>query len=321
MEGPLTPPASFWVPVPGGLTMHQGSYHRPVMAEEVIQLLGDVERGIVIDATYGGGGHSALLVAEGHTVIAFDRDPDAPSPGKGITLVPESFGNMSAVLDRMGIGMVSGVLFDLGVSSHQLDSGERGFSYRNPGPVDMRMDPGQELSAATIVNEWDEGQIAEVLQTLGEERFAKRIAGAIVENRPITDTSRLAEIVVEAIPAATRRTGGHPARRTFQALRMAVNAELDQLETGLEGALGRLEVGGRCVVISYHSLEDRLVKRRFAEEVKGCICPPEFPVCVCGRVPRARLLTRKAWRPSVEEVESNPRARSALLRAVERIAA
>lgn len=301
--------------------MHQGSYHRPVMADEVIQLLGDMERGIVIDATYGGGGHSALLAARGHTVIAFDRDPDAPPPTEGITLVSKPFSSMSSVLDEMGIDTVVGALFDLGVSSHQLDTGERGFSYRNPGPIDMRMDPRQELSAATIVNEWDAGQITEVLRTLGEERFARRIAEAIVAQRPIDDTASLAEIVVGAIPAATRRTGGHPARRTFQALRMAVNAELDQLEIGLDAALGHLAVGGRCVVISYHSLEDRLVKRRLAEEVKGCTCPPEFPVCTCGRVPRARLLTRKAWRPSAEEVEANPRARSALLRAVERIAA
>lgn len=300
--------------------MHQGSYHRPVMAEEVIQLLGDMERGIVIDATYGGGGHSRLLAAAGHTVVAFDRDPDAPRPGEEITLIPRRFGEMSAALDDRGVGQVMGVLFDLGVSSHQLDTGERGFSYRTPGPIDMRMDPSQELSAATIVNEWEVERITDVLRQLGEERFARRIAEAIVAHRPIDDTARLAEIVTTAIPAATRRTGGHPARRTFQALRMAVNSELEELETGLDAALDRLAVGGRCVVISYHSLEDRLVKRRLAEETKGCTCPPEFPVCTCGRVPRARSLTRKVRRATTEEIESNPRARSALLRAIERIA-
>ena len=301
--------------------MHQGSYHRPVMAAEVIRLLGDVERGIVIDATYGGGGHSALLVEAGHTVVAFDRDPQVPSPGPGVTLVRRPFSEMTEALDEMGVGTVSGALFDLGVSSHQFDAGERGFSYRNPGPVDMRMDPTQALSAATIVNEWDSDRIADVLHRLGEERFARRIANAIVAHRPIADTATLAEVVTAAIPAATRRTGGHPARRTFQALRIAVNAELEELETGLDAALDRLSVGGRCVVISYHSLEDRLVKRRFAEEAKGCTCPPEFPICQCGRTPSARLLTRKPVRPSEEEVDANPRSRSALLRAVERIVA
>ncbi len=301
--------------------MHQGSYHRPVMADEVIQLLGDVERGTVIDATYGGGGHSALLAEIGHSVVAFDRDPEVPLPGAGITLTRRPFSEMAEALDELGINRVAGVLFDLGVSSHQFDTADRGFSFRNPGPIDMRMDTGQDMTASTIVNEWEADRIADVLRRLGEERFARRIADAIVASRPITDTARLAEVVTMAIPAATRRTGGHPARRTFQALRMAVNAELEELEVGLDTALDRLAEGGRCVVISYHSLEDRLVKRRFAEEARGCVCPPEFPVCRCGRTPKARNLTRKAVRPSAEEVELNPRSRSALLRAVERIVA
>ncbi len=288
------------------------------MADEVMELLGDVERGTVIDATYGGGGHSALIAEMGHTVIAFDRDPDVPPPGEGITLVRRAFSELSTALDDLGVDRVNGALFDLGVSSHQLDTGDRGFSYRNPGPIDMRMDPTQELSAATIVNEWEADKIAAVLRRLGEERFATRIAAAIVASRPITDTATLAEVVTTAIPAATRRTGGHPARRTFQALRMAVNGELDELEAGLDAALERLATGGRCVVISYHSGEDRIVKRRFAREAQGCTCPPDFPVCQCGKVARARVLTRRAVRPSPEEVATNPRARSALLRAVER---
>ncbi len=320
-KAPLTPPASFWVPAPGGLTMHQGSYHRPVMANEVMELLGDVERGIVIDATYGGGGHAALLVGAGHSVVAFDRDPNVPTPGGDITLVHRPFGEIPEALDELGIDAVSGALFDLGVSSHQFDTPERGFSYRNPGPIDMRMDPDQALSASTIVNEWGADRIAAVLKTLGEERFARRIADAIVAARPISDTATLAGVVTAAIPAATRRTGGHPARRTFQALRMAVNSELEQLEVGLDGALRRLGIGGRCVVISYHSLEDRIVKRRFAEEAQGCVCPPEFPVCRCDREPSARILTRKALRPTPDEIEENPRARSARLRALERIVA
>ncbi len=207
------------------------------------------------------------------------------------------------------------------MSSHQLDEGARGFSYRDPGPLDMRMDRAGAISAGTIVNEWSESEIAKVLRELGEERFSRRIAAAIVGSRPITDTVALARIVTDAIPAATRRTGGHPARRTFQALRIAVNDELGELRRGLDAALERLAPGGRCVVISYHSLEDRIVKHRFVEESTGCTCPPEFPVCQCGRTARATLVTRKPLRPTEEEVAANPRARSALLRAVERSAA
>lgn len=301
--------------------MHHSTYHRPVMADEVMRLLGDVERGTVIDATYGGGGHATLLAEAGHTVVAFDRDPDVPAPGPGITLVPRPFGEMAEALDELGLDAVDGVLFDLGVSSHQLDEGERGFSYRDAGPLDMRMDRAGATSASTIVNEWPADEIAGVLREFGEERFSRRIATAIVGARPITDTVALARVVTDAIPAATRRTGGHPARRTFQALRIAVNDELGELRTGLDVALERLAPGGRCVVISYHSLEDRIVKRRFAEEATGCVCPPEFPTCQCGRTARGSLLTRKPLRPTEAEVAENPRARSALLRAVERNAA
>lgn len=301
--------------------MHHSTYHRPVMADEVMRLLGDVERGTVIDATYGGGGHATLLAEAGHTVVAFDRDPDVPAPGPGITLVPRAFGEMAEALDELGLDAVDGVLFDLGVSSHQLDEGERGFSYRDAGPLDMRMDRAGATSASTIVNEWPADEIAGVLREFGEERFSRRIATAIVGARPITDTVALARVVTDAIPAATRRTGGHPARRTFQALRIAVNDELGELRTGLDVALERLAPGGRCVVISYHSLEDRIVKRRFAEEATGCVCPPEFPTCQCGRTARGSLLTRKPLRPTEAEVAENPRARSALLRAVERNAA
>lgn len=329
-RGPSSAPRTTWLEGPihsarflldsslGGLTMHHSTYHRPVMAEEVMRLLGDVERGTVIDATYGGGGHAALLADAGHRVVAFDRDPDVPPPGAGIALVARPFGEMAEALDELGIDHIRGALFDLGVSSHQFDEAERGFSYREAGPLDMRMDRESTTSAATIVNEWPEDEIARVLREYGEERFSRRIARAIVASRPIGDTATLSRIVTDAIPAATRRTGGHPARRTFQALRIAVNDELGELERGLDAALERLAPGGRCVVISYHSLEDRIVKRRFAQEALGCTCPPDFPVCQCGRTARGSLLTRKPIRPADVEVESNPRARSALLRAIER---
>lgn len=301
--------------------MEPDHYHQPVLATTVVELLMPARGGPVIDATYGGGGHSRLLADAGHEVIALDRDPDVPPPPDGVRLMPRRFGDLGAVCDELGIDRIGGALFDLGVSSHQLDTTDRGFSYRSGGPIDMRMDPTDPLSAATIVNEWPEADVADVIRRHGEERFARRIAAAIVAARPIDDTATLADVVRTAIPAATRRTGGHPARRTFQALRIAVNDELGELERGLDAALDRLAVGGRCVVISYHSLEDRIVKRRFADEATGCICPPELPVCTCGREPRGRLLTRKPVRADDAEVEANPRARSALLRAVERVAA
>lgn len=301
--------------------MEPDRYHQPVLADAVVELLADIPGGPVIDATYGGGGHSRLLAAAGHDVVAFDRDPDVPPPPPGVRLVGRPFGELAVALDELGIDAISGALFDLGVSSHQLDTAERGFSYRRPGPVDMRMDPDAPLSAAEIVDEWSEGELADVIRRFSDERHARRIAAAIVAARPIGDTATLAEVVRAAIPAPARRTGGHPARRTFQALRIAVNDELDQLREGLDAAIARLAPGARCVVISYHSLEDRIVKRRFAEETRGCVCPPEQPICTCGRTPAATPVPRKPLRPDPEEVEANPRARSAILRGIERVAA
>lgn len=302
--------------------MYPNRYHQPVLAHTTVELLRDVQGGPVIDATYGGGGHSRLLAAAGHRVIAFDRDADAPAPDDAaITLVRRPFGEMAEALDDLGVGAIAGALFDLGVSSHQLDTPERGFSYREAGPLDMRMDRTAPLSADTIVNSWDETAITGVIERWGEERFARRIARAIVAARPIADTAVLAEVVRDAIPAATRRTGGHPARRTFQALRMAVNDEFGELTRGLDTAIERLAVGGRCVVISYHSIEDRVVKRRFADATRGCVCPPELPVCVCGRTPEATAVTGKPIRPDADEIGRNPRARSAMLRAIEKVAA
>jgi 16S rRNA (cytosine1402-N4)-methyltransferase len=315
-------------------TPENRKFHEAVMAEEVVELFRPLQEGLIVDATYGGGGHSRrLLNALGSNVriLAFDRDPDAiaetetrstdTGPRDRLQIVNRNFGDMEEVLIEQSIEGFSGALFDLGVSSHQVEEGTRGFSYRVAGPLDMRMGPDAPHIAAELVNDWPEADLARVIRSYGEEPFAARIARAIVAARPIDDTAQLAEIVRLAIPAATRRTGGHPARKTFQALRIAVNDELGALEQGLEAALRRLHPAGRCVVISYHSLEDRIVKRRFAEGATGCTCPPDFPVCVCEHTAELRLLTRKPLRPTSEEVATNPRARSARLRAVQKVAA
>lgn len=307
--------------------------HKPALADEVVELLVPVLRsgGVVVDATLGRAGHAARILdaAPEATLLGIDRDPQAleesrtilASYGERAQIARDDFQNLSAVLERLGIEKVRGVLLDLGVSSPQLDEADRGFSFRNDGPLDMRMDPNQELTAASIVNDYPERELARIIQRYGEERFARRIARAIVRERPLDSTVRLAEVVVEAIPAATRRTGGHPARRTFQALRIEVNDELEALKTTLPSALESLGVGGRLVVISYHSLEDREVKRFFTEEGRGCTCPPQLAVCVCGAKAKIRILTRKPVRPTPTETEANPRAASARLRAAEKLEA
>lgn len=316
------------VPAPGGLAMHQPNpYHEPVMAEEVMNMFSDIKSGVILDATFGGGGHTRRLLNRGGLdVIGLDQDPDAGpntadlADNEHFSFVRGSFGNLAQILDAEGIESIDGVLFDLGVSSHQLDEPTRGFSYRHPGPLDMRMGDGP-LTAGVIVNEWSEADIARVIREYGEERFSVRIARAICKARPIADTASLASIVREAIPAATRKTGGHPARRTFQALRIAVNDELGELERGLDAAIERLAPNGRCVVISYHSLEDRIVKQRFAAAAQTCVCPPGLPVCACNTVPELIIVTRKAISPDDAEVASNPRARSAKLRCAQKVAA
>lgn len=237
--------------------------------------------------------------------------------GKRLSFRSADFRRLDAVLDEEGIDEIAGAIFDLGVSSHQLDVGERGFSYHRAGPLDMRMGPDAPLDAGAIVNTWDRNDLADTFRRFGEERHAGRIADAIVAARPFTDTTQLAAVVADAMPARSRRTG-HPARRTFQALRIAVNDELGALAEGLDVALRMLRPGGRIVVIAYHSLEDRIVKRRFVSGARGCICPPDLPMCGCGQTPELLLVTRKALRPEPEEVESNPRSRSARLRAVEK---
>jgi 16S rRNA (cytosine1402-N4)-methyltransferase len=304
--------------------MGRHTFHEPVMAERVADLLRPLEGGVIVDGTFGGGGHSRVILeaVAGSRVVALDRDPaaeaNAPALGGRLSFHLADFRNVHRVLEEEGLDEIDGAVLDLGVSSHQLDVGERGFSYRNAGPLDMRMGPESATTADDVVNRWSEPDLAAILHRYGEERFARRIAAAIVRHRPIVDTAQLAEIVADAVPHGSRGRG-HPARRSFQAIRIAVNDELAALTDGLDAILRVLRTGGRLVVISYHSLEDRIVKRRFVAGARGCVCPPELPVCACGRTPELRLLTRGAERPSQAEVERNPRSRSARLRAVERI--
>jgi 16S rRNA (cytosine1402-N4)-methyltransferase len=305
--------------------------HQPVLVDRVVELLAPAlaHGGVLVDATLGRAGHARRLLdsAPEAELVGIDRDPEALEASRAnlaahegrVRLVRDDFKNLAAVLERLGVQEARGVLLDLGVSSPQIDVAERGFSFRADGPLDMRMDPTQPLSADVVVNGYSEEALAGVIRRYGEERFARRIAAAIVASRPVASTVALAEVVKAAIPAATRRTGGHPARRTFQALRIEVNRELEALEVALPDAIESLSIGGRAVAISYHSLEDRIVKRRFVEEARGCECPPDFPVCVCGAEARVRILTKRPAKPGAEEIAANPRAEAAKLRAVERL--
>ncbi len=299
--------------------------HLPVMVAEVVDVLRPVPAGVIVDATVGAGGHAAALLdaLPQHSLIGLDRDDEALAMA-GETLV--RFGDRvdlrRANFDEIGTVIqepIAGVLFDLGVSSMQLDDAERGFSYRGEGPLDMRADRRQAFTAADVVNGYDEAALARVLARHGEERFARRIAKAVVAARPVTTTGQLAELVRDAIPAPARRRGGHPAKRSFQALRIEVNGELVTLGAAVDAALGLLVSGGRCAVLAYHSGEDRIVKERFvAAETGGCICPPRLP-CVCGAVPTVRLVWRGAHRPGSAELAANPRSESARLRAAEKL--
>jgi 16S rRNA (cytosine1402-N4)-methyltransferase len=312
-------------PVFGGGT--EGFHHQPVMLAEVVELLRHAPEGVYLDATLGGGGHASAVLdaAPQLRLVGLDQDPWAVAAaterlarfGDRATVRRSRFDRAGEVLDGLGVGRLAAALFDLGVSSPQLDRPERGFSYRASGPLDMRMDPDGALDAGEIVNTWPAGRLADLFRENGETRFALRIARAVVAARPIEDTAGLAEIVRSAIPAATRRHGGHPARKVFQALRTEVNEELPILGPSLDSVLERLEEGGRLVVLAYHSGEDRLVKERFRSAASGgCTCPPGLP-CVCGATPRVRLLTRRAARPGEAEITANHRAESARLRAVE----
>ncbi|MGI8661649.1 MAG: 16S rRNA (cytosine(1402)-N(4))-methyltransferase RsmH [Acidimicrobiales bacterium] len=310
--------------------MSSGFSHRPVMLDEVVETLRPVPPGWVVDATVGGGGHAtAILRALPHlSLLGFDRDGDALAAAADalepfasrVRLHRVRFDALEDVMEELHMEEISAAVFDLGVSSPQLDRPERGFSYRSDAPLDMRMDRRQQHSAADVVNDADEAELRRILRTFGDERHAHRIARAIVAARPVTTTGRLAEIVRGAIPAAARRRGGHPAKRTFQAIRIEVNGELEALPAALDAAIDRLTPGGRCAVLSYHSGEDRIVKDRFRRAATGgCTCPPGMP-CACGALRAVRELRPLKRRPSAAEIAANRRAESAVLRAVEKLA-
>ena len=303
--------------------------HEPVLLDRVVALVSEVPDGLYVDATLGGGGHAeAVLRAHpGLRLLGLDRDDTAIAAasrrlapfGDRVEIVRSGFDQLEPLVRERTNQGASAVLMDLGVSSPQLDVAERGFSYRSSAPLDMRMDRRQGLTAMEVVNEYDVAELTRVIRTYGEERYAARIARVIVAARPVTDTAQLADLIRDAIPAPARRTGGHPAKRTFQAIRIEVNRELDQLAEALEGALSVLTPGGRLAVMSYHSLEDRLVKSSLRNaETGGCTCPPGLP-CACGAEPTVRLLKRGGWTATPEEVERNPRAQSVRLRAAERL--
>lgn len=299
--------------------------HQPVLFTETIDSLDIRPDGFYIDGTAGGGGHSEAILKRlttGH-LLSIDQDPDAIaactarlSSYPGSLIRRGNFSQMKALAADCGFTQADGILMDIGVSSHQLDTPERGFSYHTDAPLDMRMSQ-EGPTAADLVNTLSWQQIAEIISRYGEDKSAARIAKAIVaarETAPIETTLQLADIIREAVPAAVRREPGHPARKTFQALRIAVNGELDRLSEGLDAAFSMLRPGGRLAIITFHSLEDRMVKRRMNDWCTGCTCPPDFPVCVCGKKPRAQLVYKKGLAPSPEELEENPRARSARLR-------
>lgn len=302
--------------------------HVSVLLRETVDGLDIRPDGIYLDGTAGGGGHSyeiARHLKKGR-LIAVDRDPDAIAAageklnGLPATLVNDNFVNIKDIISKLGINGLDGVLLDLGVSSHQLDTPERGFSFHADAPLDMRMSQNG-FSAADLVNTYSAEEIAKVLWNFGEEKFSYRIADAIVayrKNKPIQTTKELAEIISDSVPAAAKRQG-HPARKSFQAIRIAVNGELDILPKALNDAFDSLKVGGRLAVITFHSLEDRIAKQTFAELCKGCVCPPDFPVCRCGRTPRGKLVNGKPIQPSQTEIETNARSRSAKLRIIEKI--
>jgi 16S rRNA (cytosine1402-N4)-methyltransferase len=311
--------------------LYMPTEHKPVLAPELIEQLAPQPGQTAVDCTFGGGGH-ARLVAEAigstGTLICIDRDPDAEARFEAFAAEAPCAtrfisGDFAAGLRTLrGEGISPEMVYmDLGMSSMQVDAWQRGFSYSYDAPLDMRMDTRQQLSAADIVNEWPESRLAQALRRFGEERYAGGIAREIARRRPLQTTAELVDAIKAGMPASARFGGGHPAKRTFQAIRIAVNGELDSLEDALPTAWSMLPRGGRFAAISFHSLEDRPVKQFLAERARGCVCPPELPVCVCGREPEAELLTRRAVAPGPDEVAANPRAKSAHLRAAVKIAA
>ncbi len=307
--------------------------HVPVLLKETLEYLDLKKGGVYIDGTLGGAGHSLEIVKRiqpGGTLVGIDQDNNAIQAAwkrleaykDNVIIVHDNFRNIKAIAEQQGFRKVDGILLDIGVSSHQLDEEERGFSYMHDGPLDMRMDTERDHSAADIVNESPESELVRIIRDYGEEKWAVRIAKFIVEERKngrIDTTFKLVEIIKHAIPAAARREGGHPAKRTFQALRIAVNDELGVLEHALMDAVDILKPGGRLVVITFHSLEDRIVKTIFNNMERPCTCPPQLPVCVCGKEPLLKVVTRKPVSATEEELELNSRSKSAKLRAAERV--
>ncbi|AHB13052.1 16S rRNA (cytosine(1402)-N(4))-methyltransferase RsmH [Dehalococcoides mccartyi] len=302
--------------------------HIPVMLEESIQGLGVIPGGRYVDCTLGAGGHSEAILEHsypGGQLLSIDTDPKAIALaaerlkgfGSSVLLVNDNFANLKDICQRYEYMPVHGILFDLGLSSMQLDREESGFSFQTEAPLDMRFSPGQELSAADIVNTYDLAELSDLIWKYGEEPFSRRIARAILEKRPFKTTTELASVIEKAVGGRHGRI--HPATRTFQALRIAVNEELSHLESALAQAQSLLGHGGRLVVISYHSLEDRIVKQYFQKEAKGCICPDDIPQCVCDHQPSLRIINRRVITPSDEEISRNPRSRSAKMRVAERI--
>ena len=312
--------------------MEETLIHKPVLLEECIQALNIRPDGVYLDGTLGRAGHSreiARRLTHGR-LICVDRDQaalDAARERLGewmdkVTLVHSNFDQLDVILDELSLPGVDGMLFDLGVSSPQLDDGARGFSYRTDAPLDMRMDRTEGLTAADVVNTWSQEELRRILSQYGEERYAPTIAAAIVrrrQERPIETTLDLVDVIKSGMPARALKEKQHPAKRSFQAIRIAVNDELSSVDRMLQAAIPRLNQGGRLAVITFHSLEDRIVKTGLAAFAKGCTCPPDFPVCVCGKTPDIKLLSRKPILPRAEEIAENPRARSAKLRAAEKL--
>ncbi len=305
-------------------------HHISVLLRECIDGLHIRPDGIYVDGTMGGGGHSLEIAKRLTTgrLIAIDQDLHAHEAAKKrlapyldkVTFVHDNFGNIAHILDTLHISSIDGMLMDIGVSSHQLDEAERGFSYQHDAPLDMRMDATKPFSAYDVVNTYNEEDLNRIIFTYGEERWAKRIAQFIVAERkenPIKTTGELVEIIKKAVPKGARKDGPHPAKRTFQAIRIEVNGELDVLQKAIDDVAVRLKKGGRLCIITFHSLEDRIVKEAFRKQENPCVCPPQFPVCVCGKKPMGKVITRKPILPSAEELQVNHRSRSAKLRILE----
>ena len=306
--------------------------HKSVLLDETIESLNIKPNGIYVDGTLGGGGHSyeiAKRLTDGGRLIGIDQDEDAIRAAKErlsefadrVTIVRDNYCNMPKVLDELGISKVDGILLDIGVSSYQLDEAESGFTYKQDAPLDMRMDQRQEMTAKDIVNGYSEEDLYRIIRDYGEDKFAKNIAKHIVQARqikPVETTFELDEIIKAAIPMKFRATGGHPAKKTFQAIRIELNRELEVLDESIDAMTDLLNDDGRLCIITFHSLEDRIVKTRFRKNENPCTCPPDFPVCVCGKKPKGKVITRKPIVPDEEELEENKRAKSSKLRVFER---